>query len=141
MLWDLWSWLKENGLDIYADGLKIYTTLDTRLQQYAEEAVNKQMRVVQRNFNNHWGTNAPWRDKTGTEIPNFIEDLAKRTDTYKKLVRQYPNRPDSVDYYMNKPHRLKVFDYDAGTRDTTISSMDSIRYMERFMHSSFVAMR
>lgn len=133
-------WLKENGLDIYADGLKIYTTLDTRLQQYAEEAVNKQMRVIQRNFNNHWGTNAPWRDKTGTEIPNFIEDLAKRTDTYKKLVRQFPNRPDSVDYYMNKPHRLKVFDYDAGTRDTTISSMDSIRYMERFMHSSFVAM-
>lgn len=133
-------WCKENNIDIYADGLKIYTTLDSRMQQYAEASANRQMRVVQRNFNNHWGSQAPWRDRSQKEIPNFIEDLARRTTAYKILTEKYPSQPDSVNYYLNLPHRLKVFDYDLGTRDTTISTMDSIRYMERFMHCSFVAM-
>ncbi|MCI1683138.1 MAG: penicillin-binding protein [Bacteroides sp.] len=134
------TWYKENNVDLYADGLKIYTTLDSRMQQYAEAAVNKQMRTVQRNFNNHWGNQAPWRDRNNQEIPHFIEDLSKRTIAYKLLSEKYPNRPDSIDYYLNLPHRLKVFDYNLGTRDTTISTMDSIRYMERFMHCGFVAM-
>lgn len=136
---ELESWCKENDIDLYADGLKIYTTIDTRMQQYAEEAMNKQMRVVQRNFDNHWGKENPWRDRNHQEIPHFIEDLAKRTVAYKLLELKYPDQPDSIYYYLNVPHRLKVFDYDAGTRDTTISTMDSIRYMERFMHGSFVA--
>ncbi|WP_373786973.1 transglycosylase domain-containing protein, partial [Bacteroides heparinolyticus] len=133
-------WCKENQIDLYADGLKIYTTLDSRMQRYAEVAANRQMRIVQRNFNNHWGNQAPWRDRNHQEIPHFIEDLSKRTPAYKILAGKYPDRPDSVDYYLNLPHRLRVFDYDTGTRDTTISTMDSIRYMERFMHCSFVAM-
>lgn len=136
---ELQNWCKENDIDLYADGLKIYTTVDTRMQKYAEEAMNKQMRVIQRNFDNHWGTQNPWRDRNHQEIPNFIEDLAKRTVAYKLLEQKYPEQPDSISYYLNKPHRLKVFDYNLGTRDTTISTMDSIRYMERFMHGSFVA--
>lgn len=134
------SWCKENNVDLYSDGLKIYTTLDSRMQQYAEIAVNKQMRTVQRNFNNHWGNQTPWRDRNMQEIPHFIEDLSKHTIVYKQLEEKYPNQPDSINYYLNLPHRLKVFDYDHGTRDTTISTMDSIRYMERFMHCGFVAM-
>lgn len=137
---ELESWCKENDVDLYADGLKIYTTVDTRMQQYAEAAVNRQMRIVQRNFDNHWGNQNPWRDRKHQEIPNFIEDLAKRTIAYKLLEEKYPNQADSIDYYLNKPHRLKVFDYEMGMRDTTISTLDSIRYMERFMHCSFVAM-
>lgn len=135
----LQSWCKENDIDLYTDGLKIYTTVDTRMQKYAEEAMNKQMRVIQRNFNSHWGKENPWRDRNHQEIPNFIEDLAKRTVAYKLLEQKYPEQPDSITYYLNKPHRLKVFDYDLATRDTTISTMDSIRYMERFMHGGFVA--
>ena len=53
------NWCKENDIDLYSDGLKIYTTLDTRMQKYAEEAVDKQMRIVQRNFDSHWGTENP----------------------------------------------------------------------------------
>lgn len=134
------TWCKENNIDLYSDGLKIYTTIDTRMQKYAEEAVDKQMRIVQRNFNNHWGRENPWRDRNHEEIPHFIEDLAKRTVAYKQLELKFSDRPDSITYYLNKPHRLKVFDYDKGTRDTTISTMDSIRYMERYMHCGFVAM-
>lgn len=137
---ELESWCKENDVDLYADGLKIYTTVDSRMQRYAEEAVNKQMRIIQRNFDSHWGSQNPWRDRNHQEIPNFIENLAKRTVAYKILTEKYPNQPDSVNHYLNVPHRLKVFDYNTGTRDTTISTMDSIRYMERFMHCGFIAM-
>lgn len=134
------DWCKENDIDLYGDGLKIYTTVDYRMQQYAEEAVDKQMRIIQRNFDNHWGKENPWRDENRQEIPNFIENIAKKTSAYKDLKRKFPDQPDSVDYYLNKPHRLKVFDYDTGTRDTTISIMDSIKYMQRFMHTGFLAM-
>ena len=134
------GWCKENGIDLYSAGLKIYTTIDTKMQKYAGEAADKQMRVIQRNFDNHWRGQNPWRDKNGDEIPNFIEDLSKRTIAYKILKQKFENREDSITYYLNKPHRLKVFDYKLGLKDTTISTMDSIRYMERFMHCGFVAM-
>ena len=134
------KWCKDNEIDLYSDGLKIYTTLDTRMQKYAEEAVDKQMRVVQQNFNNHWGKENPWRDENHQEIVGFVEDIAKKTQLYKYLVQKYNNQADSVNYYMNEPRRLKVFDYKTGVKDTTFSAMDSIRYMERFMHTGFVAM-
>ncbi|MDD4419894.1 MAG: transglycosylase domain-containing protein, partial [Bacteroides graminisolvens] len=134
------KWCKDNEIDLYSDGLKIYTTLDTRMQKYAQEAVDKQMRVVQQNFNNHWGKENPWRDENHQEIVGFVEDIAKKTQLYKYLVQKYNNQADSVNYYMNEPRRLKVFDYKTGVKDTTFSAMDSIRYMERFMHTGFVAM-
>jgi penicillin-binding protein 1A len=134
------SWCKENGIDLYRDGLKIYTTVDTKMQKYAEEAVNKQMRIVQRNFKNHWGNEEPWQDENHHVIPDFIQGLARKTITYKQLVQQYPNNPDSVSYYLNKPHTVKVYDYEKGVIEKQMSTMDSIRYMEHFMHCGFVAM-
>ena len=76
---ELKEWCKENNTDLYGDGLKIYTTLDSRLQQYAEEAVNRQMREVQKRFDAHLGHAGPWRDRNGEEIPRFIEELAEKT--------------------------------------------------------------
>ena len=98
------------------------------------------MKIVQRNFNNHWGKEDPWRDEKHQVIPNFIEDIAKRQPVYKYLLAKYPNNPDSITYYLNKPHTVKLFDYDKGTIEKEMSTMDSIRYMVRFMHCSFVAM-
>lgn len=134
------DWCKDNGYDLYSSGLKIYTTIDTRMQKYAEEAARKQMKIVQRNFNNHWGKTNPWQDEHHVEIPNFIQGIAKKLPYYKELVQRYPNDPDSVVYWMNKPHMVKVFDYDKGIIEKEMSSMDSIRYMEHFMHCGFVAM-
>lgn len=136
---ELKEWCKENNMDLYGDGLKIYTTLDSRMQQYAEEAVNRQMREVQKRFDTHWGTQAPWRDRNGEEIPLFIEELAEKTPAYQYLFHKYGNQTDSITYYLNQPHRCKVFDYELGQKDTLFSTMDSIRYMERFMHCGFVA--
>ncbi len=134
------DWCEENGYDLYSSGLKIYTTIDTRMQKYAEEAARKQMRQVQRNFDRHWAGQDPWRDENHQVIPNFIENIAKRQPVYKMLQQRFPNQPDSVVYYLNKPHKVKLFDYEKGTIEKEMSTMDSIRYMVKFMHCSFVAM-
>ena len=134
------SWCMENDYDLYSSGLKIYTTIDTRMQKYAEDAAIKQMRQVQRNFRNHWGNNDPWIDETGKVIPNFIEDIAKRQPFYKSLLAKFPNDPDSINYYLNKPHKVKLFDYENGTIEMEMSSLDSIRYMVKFMHCAMIAM-
>ena len=134
------SWCMENNYDLYSSGLKIYTTIDTRMQKYAEDAAIKQMRQVQRNFRNHWGNNDPWIDETGKVIPNFIEDIAKRQPFYKSLLAKFPNEPDSINYYLNKPHKVKLFDYENGTIEMEMSSLDSIRYMVKFMHCAMIAM-
>lgn len=103
------DWCEENGYDLYSSGLKIYTTLDTRMQKYAEQAAMKQMKQVQQNFNNHWGIYrnqsknwmrmAPWRDENGNEIPGFIDQIAERQPFYKALQAKYANDPDSIRYY------------------------------------------
>lgn len=134
------DWCKENGYDLYSSGLKIYTTIDTRMQKYAEEAAIKQMKQVQRNFNSHWSGQDPWRDENHQIIPNFIENIAQKLPVYKTLLQKFPNNPDSIQYYLNKPHKVKLFDYEKGTIEREMSTMDSIRYMVKFMHCSFVAM-
>ena len=136
---DLKEWCSENGYDLYTDGLKIYTTLDTRMQKYAEAAATKQMKQIQKNFDSHWGKTNPWQDEHHVEIAGFIEDIAKRHPYYKWLTKRFPNQPDSVTYYLNKPHTVKLFDYEKGTIEREMSTLDSIRYMVRFMHCSFVA--
>ena len=134
------EWCNENDIDLYRDGLKIYATIDTRMQKYAEQAVTNQMRIIQRSFDNHWLGMNPWRDERHQEIPHFIEDLAKKLPYYKYLSQKYNANQDSIDYYLNKPHNVKLFDYEHGYIEKEISTLDSIRYMERFMHCGFVAM-
>lgn len=138
------SWCKEYYGDdrayaYYTEGLKIHTTLDSRMQHYAEEAAIKQMKQVQKTFNQHWGNVNPWQDERHVEIPHFIEDLAKKTPYYKLLNQKYDGNQDSIFYYLNLPHKVKLFDYENGYVEKEMSSMDSIRYMEHFMHCGFVA--
>lgn len=133
-------WLEEEGIDLYSDGLKIYTTIDTRMQKYAEAAAIKQMRQVQQNFKSHWGNTNPWQDENHQEIEGFIEGIAQKQPFYKALQARFPNNPDSIEHYLNKPHPVKLFDYEKGEIVREMSSMDSIRYMVSFMHCSFIAM-
>lgn len=137
--------------DLYSAGLKIYTTLDTRMQKYAEQAATEQMKKVQDNFNNHWSIyrnqnknwlrQAPWRDENGNEIPGFIDQIAQRQPFYKALLNRFPNNPDSVTYYYREwVHPVKLFDYAKGTVTKDMTSEDSIKYMVTFMHCAMVAM-
>ncbi len=133
------QWCRDYGYDIYTDGLKIYTTIDTRMQHYAEEAAWGQMRELQARFNEHWRGMNPWVDEQQREIAGFIENIASRLPIYKHLKERFPDSPDSVDYYLNKPHTVKLFSYD-GPVEREMSTMDSIRYMVHFMHCGFVAL-
>lgn len=130
------------GLDLYNDGLKIYTTIDTRMQKYAEKAVEKQMQQIQANFNSHWGTDTPWRDDNGRVIPNFVEDKVKKLPIYEQLNARYEGNKDSINHYLRMKHKVKLFSYTAKdhTIEREMSTLDSLEYMLKFMHCSFVAM-
>ena len=111
-------------------------------REAVKEYLEEQMRLIQQRFNGHWGSQSPWRDERGQEIPNFIEDIAVRSDYYKILAKKFNENADSIDYYMNLPHKVKVFDYNNPDHlvEKEMSTMDSIRYMVKFMHCGFVAM-
>jgi len=139
VLWDLLAWCKENGYDLYEDGLKIYTTIDSRLQKYAEQAVNQHMKYQQELFRKHWDGKNPWRDESGREIKGFVEKIAKRTGIYKQLKEEYGKDEKKIFKALNEPKEMRVFTYD-GEVDTTLSTMDSIRYYKNFLHAGFMAM-
>lgn len=134
------NWGDTNGYDIYADGLKIYVTIDSRMQKYAEDAVNKQMRNLQRNFFAHWSGQNPWRDENGKELKNFIPEITRRSEAYRSLSKQFDGNEDSIQHYLNLPKKIRVFDYNGGSKEFTMSTLDSIRYMNHFLHCGFVAM-
>lgn len=82
----------------------------------------------------------PWQDEKHQEIEGFIEGIAQKQPCYKALVAKYGENSDSVNYYLNKPHTVKLFDYEKGEIERTMSTMDSIRYMVSYMHCAFIAM-
>lgn len=139
ILWDLLKFCKENDLDLYEGGLRIYTTIDKTLQEYAEESVLWWMDSLQTIFLDEWEGKNPWVDENNREIRGFIKQVTKRTKQYKALVTRYGDGHDSVDIVMNIPRPMTVFSWD-GEIDTVMSSMDSIRYYKKFLHAGFMAM-
>ncbi|MCL6258489.1 transglycosylase domain-containing protein [Aquiflexum sp. TKW24L] len=143
---DLIKWSKENlksdgtPYDLFGDGLRIYTTLDSRMQRYAEESVDEHMRELQKKFEKEIGTRAPWIDSNGQVIPDFLETAVKRTDAYRNLVKRYGNGADSVVIKLNEKKRMRVFSWDMGELDTLMSTMDSLRHYKKHLQTGFVSM-
>jgi len=133
------KWLKENKIDLYGDGIKIYTTLDSRMQKYAEEATQAHMKSLQKRFFNHWDGENPWRNNAGVEIPNFLENEVKKGKQYAYLAKKYKANNDSINYYLNLKKRMTVFTW-RGDKDTTLSTMDSLRYYKHILQAGFLAM-
>jgi len=135
------KWGEENGYDLYTDGLKIYTTIDSRMQEAAEEAMTQKMKSLQRVFEDHWGKQNPWVDENGKEIPDFLANVIKRTSRYKNLAARFPNSPDSVLYYLNKKDTMTVYDWkNSGEMKRYWSSMDSLDYYKRVLRAGMMAM-
>jgi len=135
----LLKWSKSRGIDLYADGLKIYCTIDSRIQKYAEEAVEEHMKDQQSKFFTHWKKRNPWIDEEGKELKGFIERTAKTTDRFKALKKKYNGDTIRVWKELNKKDTIKVFTW-KGEKDTLMSFMDSIRYYKHFLHTGFMAM-
>ncbi|PJJ84707.1 penicillin-binding protein 1A [Mucilaginibacter auburnensis] len=132
------DWCKENDYDLYEDGLKIYTTIDSRLQQYAEEAVAEKMKMLQKRFNNVWGDKNPWRDSKGNEIKDFILKAEQRLPIYKLLKKKYKGDTVEIKKYFETPKRMKVFTWN-GDKDTTFSTVDSIKYYARILNTGMMS--
>jgi penicillin-binding protein 1A len=134
----LTDWCRQNNRNIYTDGLKIYTTIDSRMQRYSEEAMTKHMTKLQDQFFDHWKGKNPWRYENKEEIPNFLQDAMKKTNTYKWLVGKYGPKNDSIELYLKAKRKMRVFTW-RGERDTLFSSYDSLSYYKHFLHCGFVS--
>jgi len=136
----LQKFCKERNIDLWNSGLKIYTTIDSRLQGYAEDALFNQLAKLQGEFSKTWGKRNPWvDDNTRREVKGFLQSRIKTTDYYKYLVNKYGKNSDSVKIMLNLKKPMTIFTY-AGEVDTLFSSMDSLNYYKRFLQSGFVAM-
>ncbi|MEN9330950.1 MAG: hypothetical protein RLZZ94_40 [Bacteroidota bacterium] len=136
---DLLKWCSEHykadgsPYNLYRDGLKIYTTIDTRMQKYAEEAVKQHLTKLQQTFYEHWKDRSPWED-----YPELITQGMKRSERYKNLKEQ--GMSDSqIEINFNKKVKMTVFSW-RGDVDTLMSPMDSIRYYKMFLRTGFMAL-
>jgi len=131
------KWCKEKGYDLYEDGLKIYTTIDSHLQQYAEEAVAEKMKMLQKRFYDLWGNKTPWRDLSGNVIPDYIAKAEQRLPVYKLLDKKFHGDTIPIKQYFEKKKKMKVFSWH-GDRDTLFSTVDSIKYYARILNTGMM---
>lgn len=132
-------WSEEQGVDIYTAGLKIYTTIDSRMQQLAEETVAKQMKGLQERLDNTWRDEEPWRDKNGKVIPGFLEEKARKLPIYLALMKEYDDDEEQVFQLLQKPKKMKVFTW-TGEKDVEMSTMDSLKHYVSMLNTGMMAM-
>lgn len=126
--------------NIYRDGLRIYTTIDSRMQQYAEEAVRDFMgKELQPMFYRHWKgqKNAPFSNLTADQIDQVLETSMKRSDRYRTL-KNAGMCIDSIKAVFDRPVEMTIFSWN-GPIDTVMSPMDSIRYYKWFLQASLIS--
>ena len=126
--------------NIYRDGLRIYTTIDSRMQRYAEDAVKDFMsKELQPMFFNHWKgyKNAPFSNVSADEIDHILETSMKRSDRYRSL-KNSGMCMDSIKAEFDRPVPMTIFSWN-GPIDTVMSPMDSIRYYKWYLQASLVS--
>lgn len=133
------AWSEESGLDIYTEGLKIYTTIDSRMQALAEQTMKDEMQKLQDRLEQSWAGEMPWRDAEGRVIPDFVENLAKNTTVYKYLSNQFDGNQDSIFYYLKQKKEMEVFTWD-GMQTVQYSSMDSLAHYARMLNMGMMSM-
>ena len=149
--WDedpLYGWCNKNkksdgtNYNIYTDGLKIYTTLDTRMQQYAEEACYEhvagylQPAFTQGNRNRR---NAPYSNSlSADDVKRILKRNIRQSERY-RLMNEAGASQEEIDKAFSTPVKMSVFSYH-GNRDTTMTPLDSILYYKSFLRTGFMSM-
>lgn len=139
------SHLKPDGepYDLYRDGLKIYTTIDSRMQRYAEEAVTEHLaKDLQPAFYKHWKgrPNAPFAFEEGNpeaEVKALMLQAAKRSERY-RLAKKSGMSQDSIMMLFEKPTEMVLFSWN-GPVDTILSPYDSILYYKYFLQAGLMS--
>ena len=120
--------------NVYKDGLKIYTTIDSRLQQYAEQAQHEHLAEWQTRFFNYWKNKDPWKD-----FPTEWNAIYKKCPQYISLKEEGKSEAE-IDTIMKTPIKMSVYDYiNNSSMDTLMSPFDSIRYHRMILQNGFMA--
>jgi penicillin-binding protein 1A len=141
------DWIKENPKDdgefynLYSDGLKIYTTIDSKAQNYAENAVMSHMTNLQREFfkQNKNNKTAPFRSLEQEEIDQIINQAIRNSARYKEMKAK-GIETDSILASFDKPTEMKVFSWE-GKIDTIMTPRDSIYYHKSYLNAGMMSMR
>ncbi len=124
------QWCKKHDLNVYKDGLKIYTTVNPKMQEYAEKAVEKNMWRKTRYYNNRY-----WKKHKRT-----LKNIIKATGRYSALKNEGLTEEQIMENF-NKRTKMKVFAWNSKReKDTTITPIDSIKYMRAQVQTGFMAM-
>jgi penicillin-binding protein 1A len=145
----LYGWIEKNPkpdgskYDLYTDGLRIHTTIDSRMQRYAEEAVQQQMSSLQAAFfrEKKGSRNAPYTsnsDELGSvSVASLIQKAMKQTDRYRVMKKAGASEAE-IQKAFNTPHEMSVFSY-KGTIDTVMTPRDSLLYQKHFLRTGFMS--
>ena len=140
------NWVKENKkpdgeeYDIYGDGLKIYTTIDSKIQEHAEEAVLAHMKNLQEEF---WiqqkeNKNAPFVNISDVETDKIIKQAMKTSERW-RILKADDKTDEEIISSFSKKTKMTVFTW-KGERDTIMTPLDSIRYYKHFLQAGLMSM-
>lgn len=135
---DLMKWCNEHKkpdgttYNLYRDGLRIYTTIDSRMQKFAEDAVKEHLTDLQKSFNDHWKGREPWY-----ENPEIITDAMHRCERWKSLAEDGKTDKEIEKIFKQKTE-MTIFTW-KGEKDTLMSPLDSIKYYKKFLQTGFMA--
>lgn len=140
------DWIKENPksdgstYDIYSDGLKVYTTIDSKMQEYAEQAIDMHISSLQKEFDSQNKKNkiTPFRDVTEEEIDGIMNAAMKRSDRWREMEKQGKSKEEIIKSFSKKTS-MRVFAW-SGDIDTIMTPLDSIRYYKSILQASLMSM-
>ena len=133
------EWCSENTkadgtpYNLYTDGLRIVTTIDFRMQRYAEMAQQEKMKELQSTFEKHWNGKDPWGKNNG-----IVLRAMKRSERYKKM-KEAGRSATEITSVFKTPVNMKIFSWE-GDKQVKISPIDSVKYTLKLLHSAFIAM-
>jgi penicillin-binding protein 1A len=141
------DWIEKNPkpdgteYSLYSDGLKIYTSIDSKMQQYAETAVEKHISHLQKEFDRQNKNNktAPFRDLDQGQINSIVRSAMQRSVRWREMENQGKSEEDILASF-DKGTEMRVFSWD-GIKDTIMTPKDSIFYYKGFLQAGLMSMR
>ncbi len=121
-----------SGYNLYTDGLRIFTSIDARLQRWAETAVSEQMQENQTRFNKEWEGREPWGGKKG------LERLLSQTHHYRQL-KANGLEGKALQQALETPRRITVFDWEQGEKEVEWSTVDSVKFYASLLRSGLLS--
>ncbi len=126
------GWCKDNGHDLYTDGLRVYTTIDSRMQRHAEKAVEEHLSGLQKDFDKHIKGKEPYK-----KDPSIITRLQRQSYRYLSAKKAKKTATEIAEEF-DTPRKMSIFTWE-GEVDTTMTPMDSLKHYSKFLEVGMVS--